>query len=919
MGKAQRLETPPDTIDQVSDNMQPAQSILVVSKIGRQHKSAALRIQRVFRGHVGRAFARQVIVDLYATYDDPEYAADDYHADNAWIEGQQPVADESAHLGHVWRDEGGAMSPCSDSCMQARHALNRGDLPGAWEHYSRASEHTSADTDLDAEIQEALDALEVALQCNVQGVQERCEALCAQAKAQLSAAHVDSACRTFTAVLLLDPNHFEALCGRAAVWVRTREYTRAVEDAGAAAAINHQDARVHSLDGAARLGLGDMTGARKCFRHGLRIDARNKFMLSGLDAIGRIIAQQLEPAQEVAHDATQRQQQDNASSQHEHQEAQAGLSPADLAAEGSAGRGASRRVSPAPDEHTLRAAPSRESSERPPLASGIRTSRPPSALKGDQYAPSQVAAALWMIPTRVPSDIVSRPTSRASRASSDAQYQELLVACDAQSGTLSNKEGDAVQNRASSDTGQIVAVVPKRTPSPLLFKNLEKQKKEELQLFLSTTLPLEAGLPLLQGVVRRMAVARVASYWRTYRDDVRGRLPHALKNLPAAPGGVKLASKLDYTSSGQHRPGEKNVAGMLGVVSRLQAAVRAKLALMLFASGRLWFAETVTALTSHHNKHTALGGGVGPLHDMLVQLLLEDGGMVRKERSVPSTLSIDELGLFDQHSIGNFEAFGARRQHSYDNLPHSMVGLLYWSTSWADGDGPTRALATHTRQSSADGSALPLLSPASTATGGYLSPVEPSSSNATLNESGEWGFLRKGFLQACVCSVCVLHCAFRPGWYIMCTGVCVHLSLPHPLSLSLSPSPAFGFLKACLLCMCVVLRMRVCVALRTQTRCIIYMHVCVCVSPPLTRVRCPARMYVCVCVCHAAHADSVYYIYKSACVGVSAPLTRVRRPAGMYVCVCASRSAYSHGILYISILVCVPPHLTHVRRPADRR
>jgi len=52
----------------------------------------------------------------------------------------------------------------------------------------------------------------------------------------------------FTAVLLCDSAHFEALCGRAAVWVRARMYEHAVADAGAAAALRTDDPRVYSLE-----------------------------------------------------------------------------------------------------------------------------------------------------------------------------------------------------------------------------------------------------------------------------------------------------------------------------------------------------------------------------------------------------------------------------------------------------------------------------------------------------------------------------------------------------------------------------------------------------------------------------------------------------------------------------------------------
>jgi hypothetical protein len=66
---------------------------------------------------------------------------------------------------------------------------------------------------------------------------------------------VETARCLFTAVLLCDSTHFEALCGRAAVWVRARMYEHAVADAGAAAALRTDDPRVYSLEVLSVLGL----------------------------------------------------------------------------------------------------------------------------------------------------------------------------------------------------------------------------------------------------------------------------------------------------------------------------------------------------------------------------------------------------------------------------------------------------------------------------------------------------------------------------------------------------------------------------------------------------------------------------------------------------------------------------------------
>jgi len=293
--KARRLDTPPDRSIVPSEGLPPPQATLVESKMGKKHKRAARRIQSVFRGHVGRAIARQVLMEMYAAVEPEDARSDGYDgvAESIGLEEAQPsVVEEVLQRGRLERDVSGSLSSCAELCLHARHELERGDLLAAFELYSQAAQVASAGSDLEAEITESVDALEAALTCDAPSASERCEALCAQAKQQLASARVEDARRCFTAALLYDPEHFESLCGRAAVWVRMREYERAVADTGVASALNRSDARVHSLEGAARLGLGDMAGARTCFQRGLRIDAGNKFMRAGLEAAERFLEQQ---------------------------------------------------------------------------------------------------------------------------------------------------------------------------------------------------------------------------------------------------------------------------------------------------------------------------------------------------------------------------------------------------------------------------------------------------------------------------------------------------------------------------------------------------------------------------------------------------------------------------------------------------
>ena len=615
VARAHRLETPPEPAQVPAQQQGAAASPLAAA--------AALRIQRVVRGHAGRMLARQVILDMYSAYDVDEPA----YAQAAAEEGRGGAAEAALDLGPAARDVSGSFSPCSDLCVQARHVINSGDLEAARQLYLQAQEHSSAHNDMRHEIAEALPALEAILLGSAPSGAERCGDLCRQAKDHLAGARVEAARTSFTAALLCEPNHFEALIGRAAVWVRMREYARAVQDASTASAIDDGDARVHSVEGAARLGLGDMQGARRCFLSGLGVDAHNKFMASGLEAVERILEQQ-------------RQQ------QAEGQAAAAAWADQEEPPDGRSSQGASpipsHRSTRVPSHATQASTGPGDGADLPPRVPGTRLSRP-SSQGALQTAPADAPAT---IPTRLPSDLVS---SRApSHASSDGQLAQYPQSAFARDGSVGSDASSASARKA------------KRTPSPFLFKNLEQKAATERAIFLASALPLDRAVPLLQGVLRRMAVARVSSYWHTYRDDVRGRQPHELR-VPKGPGRVRGAGKVDLASSRApsllQRPGQENIGRMLAAVCRLQAAARGKLAQMLFASGRLWFAHSCASLTQLRHKHQGgVGGGAGALHDMLVELLLEDGGMVRKEHGLAAGLAMmDEM---DQTSVGNFAAFG---------------------------------------------------------------------------------------------------------------------------------------------------------------------------------------------------------------------------------------------------------------------
>jgi hypothetical protein len=90
---------------------------------------------------------------------------------------------------------GGCLSPCSDLCVQARYALNNGDLKAAWQLYSHAREHSSAHHDMRDEVAEAVSALEAVLAHTAPSGGERGEGLSQKALALLAADQVDSVCR----------------------------------------------------------------------------------------------------------------------------------------------------------------------------------------------------------------------------------------------------------------------------------------------------------------------------------------------------------------------------------------------------------------------------------------------------------------------------------------------------------------------------------------------------------------------------------------------------------------------------------------------------------------------------------------------------------------------------------------------------
>lgn len=172
--------------------------------------------------------------------------------------------------------EGGDVERCAELCSRARGALDQDRVEKAMRFYEMAVE---CDTPARFHITRLLAVLRVAYAREVTGEeQERCEQFCAQAAGKLGQGDVEGAILLYSEAIENDPLEIEAFLGRAAAHIRDRNYHDGSLDAAVCTAMDPKDARAYSLDGAARLGLGRAEEAMECFRAGLHIDPRNKFM-----------------------------------------------------------------------------------------------------------------------------------------------------------------------------------------------------------------------------------------------------------------------------------------------------------------------------------------------------------------------------------------------------------------------------------------------------------------------------------------------------------------------------------------------------------------------------------------------------------------------------------------------------------------
>ena len=202
------------------------------------------------------------------------------------------------------------------------------------------------------------------------------------------------------------------------------------------------------------------------------MDGRNKFMAAGLEAVERVLEQQGQQQQ----------------AREEEEEAPAAATADEFVGE------ADELVGEADDDVTHQ-----RTSYRPSPAPSHRTTPAPSPTTHAAFTGAD-------LPPRVPSAGEASPARAPSHASSYAPYPQ-----DAGTASFAFVRGPSAASEGS--TGSAGKRASKRTPSPCLFKNLLQKAQTEKELFLQSSLPLDKAVPLLQGVVRRLAVARVASYW----------------------------------------------------------------------------------------------------------------------------------------------------------------------------------------------------------------------------------------------------------------------------------------------------------------------------------------------------------------------------------------------------------------------
>lgn len=99
----------------------------------------------------------------------------------------------------------------------------------------------------------------------------------------------DEAISKFTEAIAIEPKNHILFSNRSAAYASKKEYENALADAENVTKLNPDWSKGWGRVGAAKHGLGDLTGAREAYEKGLKIDSNNAQIKSGLASVNRAI------------------------------------------------------------------------------------------------------------------------------------------------------------------------------------------------------------------------------------------------------------------------------------------------------------------------------------------------------------------------------------------------------------------------------------------------------------------------------------------------------------------------------------------------------------------------------------------------------------------------------------------------------
>ncbi|RKF56669.1 Heat shock protein sti1-like protein [Golovinomyces cichoracearum] len=99
----------------------------------------------------------------------------------------------------------------------------------------------------------------------------------------------DEAISKFTEAIAIEPKNHILYSNRSAAYASKKEYQNALADAENVTKLNPDWSKGWGRVGAAKHGLGDLTGAREAYEKGLKIDSNNAQIKSGLASVNRAI------------------------------------------------------------------------------------------------------------------------------------------------------------------------------------------------------------------------------------------------------------------------------------------------------------------------------------------------------------------------------------------------------------------------------------------------------------------------------------------------------------------------------------------------------------------------------------------------------------------------------------------------------